>query len=173
VSPRAKVLPDGGVHVTATEPSTMSKALATKVTVAPAGPVASAVMSAGRVSAGGVVSTTVTSNDPVPVLRWSSVAEQPTSTVPRAKVLPDGGTQMTGTSRSTTSEAVTEKVTTAPPGPVASSVMSLGMASTGAVRSDTSTEKVEVRSLPAASVALQVTRVATPSEKVSPDAGSH
>ncbi len=89
-------------------------------------------------------------------------------------MLPDGGTQVTGTSRSTTSEAVTAKVTMAPPGPVASSVMSLGTASTGRCVSDTSTEKVEVRSVPGGvGGRAGDERSSTSSGKVSPDAGSH
>src|SRR5580658_5331419 len=50
VVPMAKVLPDGGLHVTGSVPSTMSVALAAKVTTAPPGPVAAAVMLAGTVS---------------------------------------------------------------------------------------------------------------------------
>lgn len=50
------VLPEAGTQVTGREPSTMSVAEAEKVATAPAGPVASAVIFAGRVNVGGVVS---------------------------------------------------------------------------------------------------------------------
>src|SRR5258705_14022436 len=54
VAPRAKTEPEAGTQVTATGPSMLSMAVATKVTVAPPGPVASTLKSAGRVSTGGV-----------------------------------------------------------------------------------------------------------------------
>ena len=60
VGPSAKVLPDAGVQTGVIEPSTVSVAVAVNVTTAPLGPVASAVMSAGTVTTGSVVSTTVT-----------------------------------------------------------------------------------------------------------------
>ena len=54
------------------------------------------VMSDGRVSTGGVVSTTVTVtlNDAEPVFPWLSVALQVTIVVPGGKVLPDGGLKL-------------------------------------------------------------------------------
>ncbi len=75
--------------------------------------VASAVMSAGTVTAGAVVSSTVTMNDPVPVLPAASVAEQLTVVVPRANT-PAGGVQVTSTLPSTRSVAVAVKLTVAP-----------------------------------------------------------
>src|SRR5215831_19468863 len=66
VVPSGKVDPDAGVHVTGTTPSTSSSADAVYVTTAPAGLVASAVMFAGTVITGGIVSgcgVTVTVND--------------------------------------------------------------------------------------------------------------
>src|SRR5947209_1447585 len=116
------------------------------MTVAPPGPVASAVMSAGSVSVGAVVSWTVTSN------------------------VPDAGRHVTGTLPSTASSADGEKVTAAPAGPVASSVMSPGSVSTGACVSDTFTVNILSALLPAASLAEQVTVVSMSSGKVSPDA---
>jgi hypothetical protein len=67
--PIANVLPDGGAHVGASAPSTLSVALAVKLTGVPLGLVASTVMSAGTVTTGGVVSvmTTVTVNVDVAV----------------------------------------------------------------------------------------------------------
>jgi len=56
VEPNANVEPDEGLQVGANGPSTRSEAEAAYVTTAPLGPVASAVMSAGTVITGGVVS---------------------------------------------------------------------------------------------------------------------
>ena len=52
----ANVEPEAGVHVTGTGPSTLSVAVTVKVTTAPDGLVASAVMLEGTVITGGVVS---------------------------------------------------------------------------------------------------------------------
>src|SRR5438477_7039547 len=64
----ANVEPEAGVQTTPTTPSTMSDAVAVNVTAAPLEPVASVVIFAGRLSDGGVVSRTVTVNEPVLVL---------------------------------------------------------------------------------------------------------
>jgi hypothetical protein len=56
VEPTGNVEPEAGVQVTGTEPSTRSEAEALKVTLAPLGPVALTVMSAGTVTTGGVLS---------------------------------------------------------------------------------------------------------------------
>ena len=56
VMPGGNNEPDAGVHVGVMGPSTVSEADAENVTEAPDGPVASAVMSAGTVTVGGVVS---------------------------------------------------------------------------------------------------------------------
>src|SRR5258708_5073270 len=56
VVPSGNVLPEAGLATTETAPSTSSVALAVKFTNAPEGPMASAVMSAGAVMTGGVVS---------------------------------------------------------------------------------------------------------------------
>src|SRR2546422_278518 len=79
---------------TGTEPSTRSSAVAEYVTIAPAGLVASAVISAGRVKAGGVVSRTVTVEDAEPVLPNPSVAVHVTVVTPMGKVEPEGGEQV-------------------------------------------------------------------------------
>jgi len=54
--PRMKVEPDAGVHVGVTDPTTRSVAVALYVTAAPPELVASAVIGAGTVITGGVVS---------------------------------------------------------------------------------------------------------------------
>jgi hypothetical protein len=51
----------------------------------------------GRASIGPVVSTTVTLNVLLAVLPAASVAEQLTMVVPRGKVLPEAGEQLTAT----------------------------------------------------------------------------
>src|SRR2546428_13715752 len=78
-------------------------------------------MSAGRDSAGGVVSTTLTSKVAAPVLPAKSVAVQVTTFVPSGKMDPDVGVHETVTGPSTMSEADEENVTTARGGPVGAS----------------------------------------------------
>jgi hypothetical protein len=56
VEPNANVEPDEGVQVGANGPSTRSEPEAAYVTTAPVGPVASAIMSAGTVITGGMLS---------------------------------------------------------------------------------------------------------------------
>ena len=70
------------------------------------------------------------------------------------------------------SSAVAAKVVTAPDRPVASSVRSPGTVTVGGVVSRTVTSKCALPSLPAASLAVQVTRV-VPKPKLEPDAGEH
>src|SRR5215213_4796065 len=74
VVPSAKVLPEAGLKLTSAGPLTESAAVAAKVTAAPFGPVASALMSAGASMDGPVVSRTTTLNVPVEVLPALSVA---------------------------------------------------------------------------------------------------
>ncbi len=56
----AKVVPEAGTQIGVSEPDTASVAVAVKVTTAPVGPVASTRLGAVMVTAGGVVSVTVT-----------------------------------------------------------------------------------------------------------------
>src|SRR5436309_11830887 len=88
---------------------------------------------------GGVVSTTVTVNEPCAVLLCASVAVHCTVVVPRGNVDPDAGLQVTATEPSTISAEVALKLTAAPPGPVASAVRLAGSESTGGVVSRTVT----------------------------------
>ena len=76
------------------------------MTVAPPGPVASAVMSAGSVSVGAVVSWTVMSTVPDARLWWASSAEQLTVVVPMANVEPEAAEQTGVIAPSTMSVAV-------------------------------------------------------------------
>src|SRR5690242_923208 len=62
--PNGNVDPEEELQDTATGPSTMSNAEGAKETEDPDGPIASAMMSVGSVNAGGVVSRTITPNDP-------------------------------------------------------------------------------------------------------------
>src|SRR6266705_2646031 len=127
----AKVLPLAGTQVTASVPSTISVALALKVATAPAALVASLVMSEGQLTVGGVVSWTVTLNLQSPALLWASVAEQVTTVVPMAKVLPLAGTQVTASVPSTMSVALAVKLAVAPAGPVASTIILAGQLTVG------------------------------------------
>src|SRR4051812_10908146 len=64
VVPTPNRAPETGMHAAARLPSTRSSDVAGYVTLAPAADVAPMVMSAGTVTVGGVVSTTVTVNEP-------------------------------------------------------------------------------------------------------------
>ena len=70
---------------------------------------------------------------PFAVLPRVSDAEQLTVVVPMGKVLPEGGTQITGRGPSTMSVADAVNVATAPEGPVASRVMFAGRVNVGGV----------------------------------------
>jgi hypothetical protein len=79
--------------------------------------------------------------------------------VPNGNVEPEAGAQVTETEPSTSSSAEAVNVTTAPSRPEASTVMSSGTVTTGAVLSWTVTVKVPDAVLPALSVAEQDTVV--------------
>jgi hypothetical protein len=64
-----------------------------------------------------------------------------TVVAPTGNVLPEGGTQLTVGFASTRSDADAENVTTAPPGPVAGTVMFAGTVTEGGAVSCTVTEK--------------------------------
>src|SRR5262245_23419351 len=68
VSPRANVDPDAGMQLAGRSPPLGSFADATKLTAAPVGPVASAVIGPGTDTIGGVVSRTIIVNDALPML---------------------------------------------------------------------------------------------------------
>lgn len=85
----ANVLPEGGIHVTVNEPSTISFAVAVKLTTAPAALVASTVMSAGSNRVGAVVSCTVMVKLPALELPAWSVEVQETVVIPSGKVEPE------------------------------------------------------------------------------------
>jgi hypothetical protein len=91
-------------------------------------------MGEGNVSAGGVLSCTVTVNDFVgPGRPWLSVAVQATVVVVTGNVDPDAGMQVAGSGPSCASFAVAVKVTTAPLADIASATMFDGTVTTGAV----------------------------------------
>ena len=102
----------------------------------------------------------------------ASEAVQVTVVVPMGKVEPDGGVHVTtGFGRAgSLSVAEAVKFTTAPDGPVGSTVMGAGSVSTGATSSLTVTVKVPVEVLPPKSVDVQVT-VVVPIGNVDPDGG--
>jgi hypothetical protein len=125
--------PDAGLHVTSTDVSTVSLPDAVNVTTSPAGLFAGTVLSAGTDTVGGFVSTTVTSKLPVSLLPASSDAVQVTVVDPREKVEPDEGSQDGVTVGSMSSVADTSKVTSAPAGDMASTVIGPGTVTTGGV----------------------------------------
>ena len=82
---------------------------------------------------GGVVSSTVTWNDPVAVLPDASVALHDTVVVPKANVEPEVGVQVTVGEAGLASAAVAVQVATAPAGLVASWVTPAGSDNVGGV----------------------------------------
>ena len=105
----------------------------------PSGMSPSSTRSAGGVSVGAVVSTTVTAKVDVAVLPASSVAEQVTVVLPNGNSEPAVGEQATVGESSTPSVAVGgSNSTSAPFGPVASAEKSAGVfCKTGGVKSTT------------------------------------
>src|SRR3989454_4606476 len=120
VVPSVNMNPEDGLEVAVTGPSTMSVAPTENGTVAPPDPVASTTMSRGTVSDGGVVSTTRTVKEAMPVLPWASVARHTTVVAPNPNVEPEAGVQTGVSLPSTRSSAVTTKISGAPDAPVAS-----------------------------------------------------
>jgi len=172
VTPSGNVEPDGREQDADNGPSTVSVADAVKVARAPPGPVASRLMLTGTVTSGAVVSRTVTVNVAVATFPCPSVAVQSTRVAPSGNTKPDDGLQVAATGPSTMSVAPTENGTAAPPGPVASEMMSAGTVSDGGVVSTTRIVNVEDPVFPCASVAEHVT-VVSPSGKVDPEEGAH
>jgi hypothetical protein len=171
VVPIANVLPEEGEQLAAMLPSTMSFAEAENVTAAPEAPVASAVIGAGTLTDGGVVSPTVTLKlAGFEVLPWESVAVHVTVVVVMGNVLPEAGEQVAPIVPSTRSLAEAENVTAAPEAPVASAVIGPGTETVGLVVSCTVTVNEALPVLPDESVALQMT-VVVPSTNVLPEAG--
>lgn len=115
-------------------------------------------MSPGSVSAGGVVSTTVIVKLPDATFQFSSPVKQDIVVVPIGNVSPESPPQHTSQGdESTRSAALTEKLTIAPDGPVASLVMFPGRLRAGGVVSCTRTRKLPETVLPPLSVAEQLT----------------
>ena len=164
------MLPLGGVTTTTGAGSTRSAAVTTKLTTAPVGPVAWAMIGSGAVITGGVVSTTVTVKLEVDTLPVKSVAVTFTVVSPSAKVLPLGGVTTTTGAGSTRSAAVTTKLTTAPVAPAACAMIGSGTVMTGGVVSTTVTVKLDDDTLPVKSVAVTFT-VVSPNAKVLPLGG--
>ena len=135
VAPIGNIEPEAGTHVTGRVPSNGSVADASKVTIAPAGPVASTRMFFGAVTFGGFgfFGVTRTMKLPEAALPWRSAAEQATVVVPSANTLPDAGTHATGRVPSTRSTADAANITTAPAAVVAGVVTCVGSVSAGAV----------------------------------------
>src|SRR5437764_805083 len=127
VVPSANVVP-GSCEYVIVGVDTASVAVAAKSATAPAGLAASAVMSDGTVSDGGVVSTTSTWNVFTVVLPAASFAVTVTVVVPSANVVP-GSCEYVIVGVDTASVAVAAKLATAPAGLAASAVMSDGTVS--------------------------------------------
>ena len=142
VLPRANRLPGAGTQVAMPAPSTSSLVTgAAYGTVAPVGPVASAVTSPCGAMTGAAVSTvTVTVNGWVVVLPAASVDVHVTVVAPIGNVEPEAGVQSTGSVPSTASVAAgAVQEATAPDGPVAGIDRSAGTVKAGPVVSTTLT----------------------------------
>jgi hypothetical protein len=108
VTPAGNVEPDGGLQLTVRAEVALSGSVAdtTYVTTAPPALVATAVMLAGRLRVGAVLSSTRTVAVAVPVLPAPSVAEQVIVVVPSGNVLPEAGRQFGVNEPDTMSTAV-------------------------------------------------------------------
>src|SRR5262245_1483490 len=127
-------------------------------------------MLAGTVTTGGVVSRTLTLNEPLVLFPALSVAVQVTTVVPRPNVVPEAGVQTGVIEPSTMSVAVAVNVTLAPAELIASAVIVAGTTNTGSVVSRIYTLKWLVAVLPRVSLDEQMTWV-VPMPNVLPDSG--
>jgi len=170
VAPRAKRVPDGGAQTNVAEPQ-LSEAAGENETIWSHRPGVLLVrMFAGQVITGGSRSCTITRKAHAAVFPLGSLAVQFTVFVPLGKVLPEGGTQVTGTLPQL-SVAVTLNVATASHLPVAVfRVRSAGQEMTGRSLSFTVTLNAQVCSLPLLSRAVQTT-VFVPFAKRVPEGG--
>lgn len=162
VAPSGKFEPDTGLQRTGTGPSTESLAAGDEyVAIDPPGPFASTDTPPGTLlMVGGVVSTTLTANEPVACFPLASVAVQLTVVDPIGKAEPEAGLQLTPGLASTMSLAVAEKPTVAPALLVASAVIVPGRFNVGGVVSTTVTVKVAAALVfPCESVAVHDTFV--------------
>jgi hypothetical protein len=169
VLPNGKSVPEALLQVAARLPSTESVAPTVKVTVAPSRVVACPTTVPGTVRTGAVVSRTVTVKLFDPVLPLESCAVQVTVVAPMGNVAPEPGEHDGVRAPSTSSFALAEKLTAAPPEPVASVVMFPGTVTIGETPSVTVTVKEALPVFPPLSVAVQVT-VVVPTTKVLPEA---
>src|SRR5688500_16924712 len=120
----------------------------------------------------GIGRVTVTLKCAEPRLPTASIAVHSTAVVPIGNVLPDAGTHETPIVALTASLAEAANVITRPSAELASSLMSAGTVTNGAVVSRTVTLNADSAGLPAASSAEQTTFV-VPSANRLPDAGRH
>ena len=175
VCPIENTEPDSGLHSVTNSPSILSNAVAIKEKTFPPVEV-STDSSEGTASSGGVVSCTVTKNEPVFAFPASSVAVHSTVVVPIGYTIPDSWEHETVTSVSTSSVADTSYSTNEPPGPSASKVRFSMDWKSGAAESVTReltvTEKYFVSVFPTSSVAVHVTSV-EPIGYTIPDSWEH
>jgi len=144
--------------------------VAVNAKIAPVALVASTVAFAGTVTAGGVVSPTVTVNEAAALLPWLSTAVHDTVVAPTGNVAPLAGLQVTVTAPLILSVADAVNENGAPAGLVASTLALAGTITTGLTVSVTVTMNEAAPVLLCASVALHVTVVA-PSGNTVPLAG--
>src|SRR5919199_6669565 len=176
VVPTGNLLPEDGLQLGVSAPSTLSLAPAKNVTLVPEGSGLFPLRLPGTLTTGGVWSTrfTVTAKLALPVFPCESVALHVTVVVPTGKLLPEDGLQLGVSAPSTLSFALAEKLTVRPPVDSVSTEKSPGTDTTGGVVSlrFTVTVKEAEPVFPCESVALHVT-VVVPTGKLLPDGGLH
>src|SRR6478672_11523257 len=136
VVPTGNTDPDDGLQVTVRDPSTRSTADVTKLTARPAGTWVVRVKLEGTVSAGGVVSVTVTVNAfGAETFPEKSVAVQATVVSPTGNMEPEAGEHAVVGAGSRSSVAEAENAAARPFDDVASPTMFAGGTTVGATRS--------------------------------------
>ena len=170
VVPIGKTEPEGGAETTVT-PGQLSLPVALKLTTAPQAPASlHTVIGFGSESVGDSQSLTVTVNEHCAELPAASVTVEFTVVVPTGKTEPEAGEETTE-KPAQLSAPFTAKVTTAPQVPAsAHCVMFDGHWIVGFSQSLTVTLNEQFETLPAASVALQLT-VVVPTGKAEPEGG--
>ena len=171
VVPTGNTLPEAGT-LTNVAPAQLSEIVGVKVTIAEHNPTSlDTVISAGQVTTGSSLSSTVTLKVHTLVLPAASVPVTVTSVVPTGNTLPEAGT-LTNVAPAQLSEIVGVKVTIAEHNPASlDTVISAGQVTTGSSSSFTVTLKVQELVFPETSVPVTVTSV-VPIGNTLPEAGT-
>jgi len=170
VCPSPNIDPLAGSHTAVRPLWQLSLTVTSNVTTAPSGPVPSALIGAGQLITGAVVSSTVTVKLQLFVFPLPSTAWQFTVVNPAAKSEPEAGWQLTAGLGSQMSLATVSNMTAVPPGLSHSTVTSWAQVMLGMVLSRIFTRKLHWLLLLLLSVTEHCT-VFVPSGKTVPDSG--